>query len=52
MKSYIKIYGPPVLKSIRVLEKLAVKMPEICIMDSVLIRDLPKNLASIQNHAN
>ena len=46
MKSYIKIYGPPVLKSIRVLEKLAVKMPEICIIDSVLIRDLPKNLAS------
>jgi hypothetical protein len=46
MKSYIKIYGPPVMKSIRALEKLAVDMPEVCIMDSVLIRDLPKYLAS------
>ena len=46
MRSYIKVYGPPVMKSIRALEKLAVDMPEVCIMDSVLIRDMPKHLAS------
>ncbi len=34
--SYIKIYGPPVLKAIRELEKIAVDMPEVCIMDSIL----------------
>lgn len=36
MKSYIKIYGPPTLKSIRALEKLAVDMPEVCIMDTII----------------
>lgn len=36
MKSYIKIYGPPVLKAIRALEKVAIDMPEICIMDSLI----------------
>lgn len=34
--SYIKIYGPPVLKAIRELEKIAVDMPEVCIMDTVM----------------
>ena len=34
--SYIKIYGPPVLKAIRELEKIAVNMPEVCIMDTVM----------------
>jgi len=34
--SYIKIYGPPVLKTIRELEKIAVDMPEVCIMDSII----------------
>jgi hypothetical protein len=32
MKSYIKIIGPPVLKTIKELEKIAVEMPEVCIM--------------------
>jgi len=36
MKSYIKIYGPPLLKTIRTLEKIAVDMPEVCIMDSII----------------
>jgi len=32
MKSYIKIYGPPVVKAIKELEKVAIDMPEVCIM--------------------
>ena len=34
--SFIKIYGPPLLKAIKALEKIAVDMPEVCIMDSVI----------------
>jgi hypothetical protein len=34
--SYIKIYGPPVLKAIRELEKIAVDMPEVCIMNTIM----------------
>jgi hypothetical protein len=32
MKSYVKVFGPPVAKTIKVLEKIAVEMPEVCIM--------------------
>ena len=32
MKSYVKIIGPPIGKTIKALEKIAVKMPEVCIM--------------------
>jgi hypothetical protein len=32
MKSYIKIMGPPVLETIKELEKVAVEMPEVCVM--------------------
>ena len=34
--SYIKVYGPPVLKALRALSLIAVDMPEVCIMDSVI----------------
>ncbi|MBD3206551.1 hypothetical protein GF319_09455 [Candidatus Bathyarchaeota archaeon] len=34
MKTFIKIYGPPILKSIKALEKISVDMPEVCIMDT------------------
>jgi hypothetical protein len=34
--SYVRIYGPPIMKAIRELEKLAVDMPETCIMDTIL----------------
>jgi len=34
--SFIKIYGPPMVKAIRELEKIAVNMPEVCIMDSMI----------------
>jgi hypothetical protein len=33
MISYIKLYGPPVLKALKILEKIAIDMPEVCIMN-------------------
>jgi hypothetical protein len=43
IRSYIKIYGPPTLKSIKALEKLAIDTPQVCIMDS-LVAQSPSNL--------
>jgi hypothetical protein len=42
MKSYIKIYGPPTMKAIKELQKIAVGMPEVCIMDTVLAMEMPR----------
>ena len=36
MRSYIKLYGPPVLKGIKELERLAINMPQVCIMDTII----------------
>lgn len=33
MKSYIKIYGPPIGKALKALRKVAVDTPEVCVMD-------------------
>ncbi|MDQ1279121.1 MAG: hypothetical protein QG670_381 [Thermoproteota archaeon] len=41
MKSYIEIYGPPVLKAIKALEKIAIDMPEVCIWDTVIESTIP-----------
>ncbi len=41
MKSYVKIYGPPLLKAIRALEKVAVGMPQVCIMDTMIDSAMP-----------
>ncbi|MFH0748387.1 MAG: hypothetical protein V1915_00455 [Candidatus Bathyarchaeota archaeon] len=41
MRSYIKIYGPPVSKAIKALEKIAVGTPEVCMMDTILQWDTP-----------
>ena len=41
MKSLIKIYGPPTLKAIKELQKIAIDMPEVCIMDTVISQDMP-----------
>jgi len=40
MKSYVKIYGPPLLKAIKTLEKLAIDLPEVCIMDTMIASDV------------
>ena len=45
MKSFIKILGPPVLMAIKELEKVAVDMPQVCIMDTTFLRDVPYSLA-------
>ena len=36
MKSYVKVYGPPLLKAIKALEKVAIGLPEVCIWDTVI----------------
>lgn len=41
MKSYIKIYGPPLMKALRALEKVAVDLPEVCIMDTNIAAGVP-----------
>ncbi|TRO44879.1 hypothetical protein E2P30_01840 [Candidatus Bathyarchaeota archaeon] len=45
MRSYIKIYGPPISKAIKELEKLAIGMPEVCIMDYVIASDISPSIA-------
>jgi len=42
MISFIKIYGPPILKAIRALEKIAVQIPEVCIMDTIISHQVPQ----------
>ena len=36
MISYVKIYGPPLLTALKALEKVAIDMPEVCIMDTTI----------------
>ena len=45
MISFIKIYGPPVLKAIKALEKISVEMPEVCIMDTIISHEIPHYIA-------
>ncbi len=45
MRSYIKIYGPPILEAIRELEKVAIDMPEVCVMDQVILKNLSPRIA-------
>lgn len=33
MKTYVKIYGPPLYEAIKALEKIAIDSPSLCIMD-------------------
>lgn len=41
MRSYIKIYGPPVVKAIKALEKVAIDVPEVCIMNTFIESYMP-----------
>jgi len=41
MRSFVKIYGPPILKAIKALEKIAVDTPEVCIMDTIISQSRP-----------
>ena len=40
MKSYIKLYGPPVGEALKALRKIALDFPEVCVMDTVIGADL------------
>ena len=42
MRSYVRIYGPPLLKAMRELEKLAISTSEVCIMDSMIETAAPQ----------
>ena len=42
MKSIIKLYGPPIYKAIKALERIAVDMPEVCIMDTIIEQYYPE----------
>jgi len=41
MISYVKLYGPPVYDAIKELEKIAIDMPEVCIMSPTIAALLP-----------
>jgi hypothetical protein len=43
--SYIKIYGPPHLEAMTALEKIAVDLPQTCIMDTAIMNNVSKNIA-------
>jgi hypothetical protein len=45
MISYIKILGPPVGKALVELEKVAVDIPKVCIMDRHFSPEIPSSLA-------
>ncbi len=45
MKSYVKILGPPLYKALKELEKVAVGMPNVCIMNTPISLGLSNNLA-------
>jgi len=42
MKSYVKLYGPPLLEALNALRSIAVDMPEVCIMDSMISEYTPQ----------
>ena len=50
MKSYIKIYGPPVRPAIKALEKIAIEMPEVCIMNTDLSISPPMEGELLMNY--
>jgi len=41
MISYSKLYGPPVYEALRALEKIAVGMPEVCVMSQTYVASVP-----------
>jgi hypothetical protein len=45
IRSYIKIIGPPIIEALKELEKIAIDMPEVCIMDNIIRRDLAPIIA-------
>ena len=46
MRSYVKIIGPPIHDAIIALEKIAVDLPQTCIMDHAILDNVSKSVAS------
>jgi hypothetical protein len=45
MRTYIKIYGPPIIDAIKALEFISVDMPEICIMNVLVSGNISDHIA-------
>ena len=45
MRSFVKIIGPPLLEAVKELEKIAVDMPQVCVMDEAILLDIPRSMA-------
>ncbi len=41
MRSYVKLNGQPTTEAIKALEKMAIDMPEVCIMDPLIYAAMP-----------
>jgi hypothetical protein len=44
-RSFIKIFGPPIMEAIKNLEKIAAKMPEVTTLDSITDPSIPSFIA-------
>ena len=44
MRSFVKVMGPPLLEAVRALERIAVDMPQVCVMDEAILLDFPRGL--------
>jgi len=45
LRSYIKLLGPPILEGIKALERLAIDMPEVCMMHRAFVKGLSPHIA-------
>ena len=45
MRSYIKLLGPPIIEGIKALEKVAIDMPEVCMMHRAFVKGLSPHIA-------
>ncbi len=45
MRSYIKLLGPPIHEGIKALEKVAVDMPEVCMMHRTFVKGMSPRIA-------
>ena len=45
MRSYIKLLGPPIIEGIKALEKVAIDVPEVCMMHRAFVKGLSPHIA-------
>lgn len=45
MRTYIKLFGPPIQDGIKALEKVAVDVPEVCMMHQTFVEGMPAHIA-------